>query len=179
MRRTAVAILSSPAVVRGDQPKTKMGPDERQWKLTDKRRFTRANFERRASRTLNDVNPVESHIGREGGLAWRVVDEKGIRMKAKDNTGMTSEETTEEILPRDQPGDCLICGNQGTSPVVWPLALLPLQERGAGRSTCAEAQDHQEDRGSNRSGSSCGKHLMPEVFSSPTSPFCTTSDHEI
>lgn len=41
------------------------------------------------------------------------MDENGITMKAKDNTDMTPEEKTGEILPCEQPSDCLICGNEG------------------------------------------------------------------
>jgi hypothetical protein len=156
-----------------------MGPDERQSKLTDKRLFTRANFERRASRTLNDVHPVERHIGREGGLAWRVVDEKGIRMKAKDNTGMTSEETTGEILPCDQPSDCLICVNERPALLYGHWLCYHCKNVVQAEALAQKRNIIKEDRGSSRSGSSCGKHLRQEVFSSPTSPFCTNSDHEI
>lgn len=52
--------------------------------------------------------------GKECGIRnRRVVEEKGIAMKAKDDAAMTSEKKTEETPPYEKPSHCLICGLGG------------------------------------------------------------------
>jgi hypothetical protein len=84
------------------------------------------------------------------------VDENGITMKAKDNTDMTPEEKTGEILPCEQPSDCLICENEG--PVLLYGYWLCDHCKNVVQAE-AHAQKRKiikQDRVSSRSGSSCG-----------------------